>query len=154
MASLDETSDGEQALVGTLDYTAPELHLGERASELADIYSLGVITYELLTGKLPYGRGFASLRDIRRLRYIPAVQFDDQLPPWIDAAMEKATHRDPAKRTEALSALIEDLRRPNPNYTPGRVRPLIETNPVVVWRAVALAMILINIALVFLLSRR
>ncbi len=154
VASLDETSHGEQALVGTLDYTAPELHLGERASELADIYSLGVITYELLTGKLPYGRGFASLRDIRRLRYIPAVQFDDQLPPWIDAAMEKATHRDPAKRTEALSALIEDLRRPNPNYTPDRVRPLIETNPVVVWRAVAIAMILINIALVFLLSRR
>jgi len=154
VASLDECSKDEPTLVGTLDYMAPELHLGDPAGELADIYALGAISYELLTGRLPYGRGFANCRDIRRLQYIPAVRFDSQLPPWIDAALEKATHRDPAKRTEALSAFIEDLRRPHPNYAPRRARPLMERNPVVVWRGLALMMIVLNLALLFALSRR
>lgn len=156
VAGLDETTSPshESALVGTLDYTAPEYHLGEPASELSDLYALAVIAYELLTGKLPYGRGFRGRHDVRRLRYVPAISLDDKLPPWIDFALERATHRDPDKRTQALSALLEDLRRPNFNFTPERARPLFESNPVGVWRAFAVAMLIANIALLFLLSRQ
>lgn len=48
------------ALVGTLAYTAPENHLGLRPTNRSDIFSLGVIAYEMLTGKLPYTLGFAN----------------------------------------------------------------------------------------------
>ena len=42
-------------ILGTLQYTAPEYFLGERGSSRSDLFSLGVITYQMLTGKLPYG---------------------------------------------------------------------------------------------------
>ncbi len=155
IAGLDEAANSvdKPSLVGTLDYTAPECHIGERATELSDLYSLGVIAYELLTRKLPYGRGFASRRDVGRLRYIPAVSLDDSLPLWIDSALERAVHYDPTKRTEALSAFTEDLRRPNPNYSYNRVRPLLERNPAAVWRGLAMAMAIVTLVLLYRLSR-
>ncbi len=66
VAGLEEAArSGElPALVGTIDYTAPEYHRGETPTNRSDIYSLGVIAYELLTGKLPYGRGFGRRRDV------------------------------------------------------------------------------------------
>jgi len=155
IAGLDEIAspEGKPALAGTLDYTAPERHLGEKPTELSDIYSLGAIAYELLTGKLPYGRGFANRRDVGRLRYVPAVALDDSIPPWVDAALEKAVHREPSKRTEALSALLEDLRRPNPSYALGRPRPLLERNPAAFWRGAALVLAASNLVLIYLLTR-
>jgi eukaryotic-like serine/threonine-protein kinase len=144
-------------LVGTIDYTAPEYHLGERATDRSDIYALGVVAYELLTGKLPYGRGFANARDVSRLTYTPAFTLRDDVPVWMDAALEKAVHRQPEQRTDALSALVEDLRRPNANLSSsggfGRARPLMERNPAGFWRAAAIALFFMNIVLIFLLSR-
>jgi serine/threonine protein kinase len=154
-AGLDEMASAIErpGLVGTIDYTAPEYHLGEMPTNRADIYSLGVIAYELLTGRLPYGKGFTSRRDVERLSYIPAHDVREYVPQWIDAALEMATRRRQAERTEALSALIADLRRPNTSLGYDRPRPLIERNPVGFWRAVALVLLLTNIVLAFLLSR-
>ncbi|HLQ90319.1 MAG TPA: bifunctional protein-serine/threonine kinase/phosphatase [Xanthobacteraceae bacterium] len=154
-AGLDEMASAIErpGLVGTIDYTAPEYHLGEVPTNRADIYSLGVIAYELLTGRLPYGKGFTSRREVERLAYIPAHDVREYVPLWIDAALELATRRRQAERTEALSALIADLRRPNTSLGYDRPRPLIERNPVGFWRAVALVLLLTNIVLAFLLSR-
>ncbi len=63
-------------------------------------------------------------------------------------------HRAPSKRTEALSALVEDLRRPNPSYALGRPRPLLERNPVAFWRGAALVLAASNLVLIYLLTRR
>ena len=49
-------------ILGTVQYTAPEYFLGERGSPRSDLFSLGVITYQMLTGKLPYGAGVARAR--------------------------------------------------------------------------------------------
>jgi len=155
VAGLSEVSGGPEksALVGTLDYTAPEYHLGETPTNRSDIYSLGVIAYELLTGKLPYGRGFAGPRDVNRLEYIPATTLDGTVPPWVDAALAKAVHKNPAQRTEALSELVEDLRRPNTHYQNAPRRPLLERNPVAFWRTLAIVFFLLNIFLLYRLSR-
>jgi serine/threonine protein phosphatase PrpC/predicted Ser/Thr protein kinase len=143
----------DAAFAGTLDYTAPEYHLGEAPTNRSDIYSLGVIVYELLTGKLPYGRGFASVRDVRKLDYIPASSVNASVPAWVDAALAKAVHKSPAQRTQALSELVEDLRRPNADFQAGRKRPLIERHPVAFWRAIAILLLVLNVVLLYRLSR-
>lgn len=154
-AGLAETVDNREgpALVGTLDYTAPEYHLGETPTNRADIYSLGVIAYELLTGKLPYGKGFAGRRDVGRREYIPAATLNEAVPAWVDTALAKAVHKKPLQRTEVLSALVEDLRRPNPEYLNAPLRPLLERNPTAFWRGLAIALFLINVFLLYRLRR-
>ena len=141
-------------LTGTMDYTAPEQHQGGRPSNRSDIYALGVIAYELLSGRLPYGQGFASSQDASRLNYVSLRQWREDVPLWADAAIQKAVQKQPALRTDALSALTEDLRRPNSALGYDRPRPLIERDPAMVWRAVAIASLLLNVALMIYLARR
>lgn len=136
-------------LVGTLDYTAPEYHRGEAGSSRSDIFSLGVITYEMLTGKLPFGKGFASAHDIARRSYVPARSVREDIPVWVDAALAKAVSKAPSERTDALSALVEDLKRPNPSLGYDRARPLLERNPLAFWKGLSL---LLAIAVLVLLS--
>jgi len=50
------------ALAGTRNYTAPEYHLGYQSSNQSDIFSTGVIVYEMLTGRLPYGKVWQSFQ--------------------------------------------------------------------------------------------
>jgi eukaryotic-like serine/threonine-protein kinase len=153
-AGLDEAGSSSERphLVGTVDYTAPEYHREQLPTNRSDIYSLGAIAYEMLTSRLPYGRGFANRRDVDRLEYISAAQFNNAVPDWLDAGLAKAVAKNPASRTEVLSALVEDLRRPNPGIVTGR-KPLIERNPAAFWRSVAVTLGLLNVILLYLLSR-
>jgi eukaryotic-like serine/threonine-protein kinase len=155
-AGLEEmaTSVEKPHLVGTLDYTAPEYHLGERPNNRSDIYAVGVLAYELLTGRLPYGRGFANAKDAQRLDYQSARSVRDDIPIWMDAALAHAVDKRPANRTEALSELTENLRRPNPGLGYDRPRPLLERNPLAVWRALAIAALVINVIVLVLLVHR
>jgi eukaryotic-like serine/threonine-protein kinase len=141
-------------LVGTVDYTAPEYHVGEKATDRSDIFALGVIAYELLTGRLPYGRGFANARDAGRLAYTSAWSQRDDVPVWMDAALEKAVRVKPEERTDALSALVEDLRQPNPNLGYERPKPFLARNPIAFWRTLAIALAVVNLVLLVFLARR
>ena len=138
-------------LVGTIDYTAPEYHQGEKGSNRSDIFSLGVIAYEMLTGHLPYGRGMTSARDIQRRVYADARSGRDDIPVWVDAALALAVAKKPSERTDALSALVEDLKRPNTALGFDRPRPLLERNPLLFWKVLCA---LLAIAVVGLLVAR
>jgi eukaryotic-like serine/threonine-protein kinase len=142
------------ALVGTLDYTAPEYHQGEPGSNRSDIYSLGVIGYEMLTGKLPYAKGFANARDVKRRTYTSAQSIRDDIPVWVDAALAKAVAKRPSERTEALSALVEDLGRPNASLGYDRPRPLVERNPLAFWQGLCALLVLASVILLYLVSRQ
>lgn len=154
IAGLDEIDSptGIPALVGTLGYTAPEYHLGQKPTNRSDIYSLGVIVYEMLTGKLPYREGFSSARSMARLKPIPANALDPSIPAWVSAALAKATHRDPDQRYDALSAFMHDLERPNPGLANAEARPLIDRNPLAFWKWLTVISLLVNFALLFALS--
>jgi eukaryotic-like serine/threonine-protein kinase len=149
-AGFDEMSSAgvDATFAGTIDYTAPEHHRGERATNRADIYALGCIAYELLTGKLPYARGFANARDVQRLTYISARNLRDDVPGWMDAGLEQAVHKSPTERTDVLSAVVENLRQPNPALVRDRPMPLLQRNPVGFWRAIAVVMLIVNFLLV------
>ena len=141
-------------ILGTVQYTAPEYFLGERGSTRSDLFSLGVIAYQLLTGRLPYGAGIARARtksQMSRLTYSPVTGRNDQVPAWVDGTLRRAVNLDPDKRYEALSEFLHDLRNPNPRYL--RAIPLIERNPLGFWQVLSFALLGLNLVLLYLLSR-
>ena len=137
-------------ILGTAQYTAPEYLLGDRASTRSDMFSLGVITYQMLTGKLPYGASAAKARtrsQVRRLRYRSVLDDDREIPVWIDGALHKAVHPDPNKRYESFSEFLFDLRHPNANHLRSSVTPLLERNPLLFWKCTTAILACIVIAL-------
>lgn len=140
---------------GTHQYTAPEYFLGDPVSWRSDQFSLGVILYEMLTGRLPFGTDVAKIstrRDQARLTYRPARDEDAALPGWMDMALKRATHPDPLKRYDALSEFLADLQRPSRDWQARKHVPLIEQNPLRFWQGATalLAMLCILLAAIIL----
>ena len=128
-------------ILGTVQYTAPEYFLGEGGSPRSDIFSLGVITYQMLTGRLPYGAEVAKARTKaaqRKLKYDSVLDDDLEIPAWVDAALRKAVQPDPAERYGELSEFLFDLRHPNNELLNEAPPPLLERNPLVFWKSVSL----------------
>ncbi|UPQ84521.1 bifunctional protein-serine/threonine kinase/phosphatase [Pseudomonas knackmussii] len=149
MASPIERSD----LLGTAQYTAPEYFLGESGSTRSDQFSLAVITYQMLTGKLPYGAGVARCRTRaaqNKLSYQPIREHERGMPAWIDDVLRKALHPDPYKRYEDLSEFVFELRQPNQAFLNKARPPLMERNPVLFWKGTSL---LLAVAVVVLMLR-
>lgn len=124
-------------ILGTHQYAAPEYFLGSAGSELSDLYALGVIAYEMLTGHLPYGARMARASNRAqqgRVAYTPLATYRQDLPVWLDDALKRAVHPDPAKRQEALSEFTHDLRKARAGNLAGRTVPMIEKNPVLFWK--------------------
>nr|WP_315592420.1 protein kinase [uncultured Cupriavidus sp.] len=142
------------APVGTLQYAAPEYFVGDGGSAASDLYSLATLAYQMLTGKLPYGLQVTQVRDradLRRLRYVPLRERRPELPAWVDDALRKALHPNPAQRHEALSEFVEALRRPDQAFWQRQTPPLLERNPLRFWQALVL---LLGISVVVLLGLR
>ncbi|UNG16898.1 bifunctional protein-serine/threonine kinase/phosphatase [Stutzerimonas zhaodongensis] len=130
-------------LLGTAQYTAPEYFLGEGGSTRSDLFSLAVITYQMLTGALPYGTHVASCRTRaaqNKLSYQPIRERDRGVPAWIDDVLRKALHPDPYKRYEDLSEFVFELRQPNQAFLNKARPPLLERNPVLFWKGVSLVL--------------
>jgi serine/threonine protein kinase len=126
-------------MLGTRNYIAPEYLQGYAGTNRSDIYSLGVIAYEMLTGALPYGPE-SSEKKLSRLRYTPIVQHNPDVPAWVDGAVAKAVAIDPQQRYTTLSEFVHDLTHPNHALTPQSPLPLIERNPIAFWRGLAIAL--------------
>ncbi len=148
-----DASDSPEPILGTEQYSAPEYFLGENGSARSDIFSLGVIAYQMLTGKLPYGTRVSRSRTRaaqRKLRYEPARTEARPIPAWVDEAIAKAVHPDPVRRYEELSEFIYDLHHPNPAFLKKTRPPLMERNPLVFWKTVSF---LLAVALIASLSK-
>src|SRR5205814_4575606 len=92
VAGVDEHASPEEPsrILGTLQYTAPEYFVGDPGSERADLYSLGVIAYQMLSGRLPYGADAARVRTRaaqRKLTYATLLDEQRDTRPWISAAL-------------------------------------------------------------------
>ena len=149
----DDASDDARAILGTAQYTAPEYFLGEGGSQRSDIFSLGVIAYQMLTGRLPYGAGAARTRtkaQQKKLKYKSILNDTRDIPAWIDGALRKAVHPDPYQRYEELSEFVFDLRHPNKKFVESAAKPLIERDPLLFWKclsAILFVALLIALAL-------
>jgi serine/threonine protein phosphatase PrpC len=139
-------------ILGTAQYTAPEYFLGEVGSEKSDIFSLGVITYQMITGKLPYGTQVAKSRTKalqNKLQYKSVLDDEREIPAWIDYTLKKVLKTNPLKRYAEISEFLFDLRRPNKEFLSKTKAPLIERNPVIFWKGVSLILATIIILLIY-----
>ena len=86
----------------------------------------------------------------RKVRYVPAIDGDSEIPTWIDGALRKAVDADPDKRYGELSEFLFDLRHPNEAFLDARPA-LIERNPLLFWKA--LSFVLGSAVLLLLFAR-
>ena len=140
-------------LLGTAQYTAPEYFLGEAGSASSALFSLAVIAYQMLTGKLPYGAEVAKTRtktEQRKLEYKSVRDTDRRVLVWIDETLRKAVHPNPQLRYQELSEFVFDLSHPNKAFLARTRPPLLERNPVVFWKVVS---IILTIVIAILLHK-
>ena len=94
------------ATIGTLAYMAPEQALGEPADERADLWSLGVVLYELACGTLPFRESVeaALLYAIVHEPYVPVSRLIPNAPAELEQLIDKALRKDPAERIESAAS--------------------------------------------------
>jgi len=136
---------------GTVNYSAPESLQGV-CSNKSDIFSFGVIAYELLTGELPYGDS-DKVRPANKLHYISATNHNEHIQDWVDGALKKAVQPDPLKRYDTISEFLYDLAHPNKKFTDKEQKPLIERNPLAFWKALTGVLLITNFVLFYLMNK-
>src|SRR5437867_4259390 len=101
------------AILGTVDYMSPEQARGETPDHRGDIYSFGVILYEMFTGNLPFRASNALSIMMKRLHEdAPSMrQARPELPAWLSAIVARALRREPLDRYQSASDLLRYIVR-------------------------------------------
>lgn len=147
-------SDSGYSMAGTPSFLAPEQFQGSPAARQTDIYAAGVTLYYLLTRHYPYG----EVEPFQRPKFGEPARpgrYRPDLPAWLENVLLKAVARDPQDRFETaeefLLALERGAARPLP---PPQPKPLAQRDPAAVWRAIALAALVLNVLLLYVLVLR
>ncbi|MCH9812911.1 MAG: protein kinase [Epsilonproteobacteria bacterium] len=143
----------QENLQGTALYSAPEYFIGLEGSFRSDIFSVGVIMYQMLSGKSPYGVKVARTQTKaaqKKLKYQPLALYRSDIPIWVDKAIQKSLSVDPSARYGELSEFIYDIYNPNKKFLTQSNRPLVEENPLLFWQLFSFSL---GVIIVFLLLR-
>jgi serine/threonine protein kinase/Tfp pilus assembly protein PilF len=99
------------ALLGTIEYMSPEQSMGKTLDGRSDIFAVGLIFYELLTGNTPYkaDTAMASLLRRNQERAIPAAELDANIPKGLSDIVSKCLERDLTHRYQSVQEILNDL---------------------------------------------
>lgn len=100
------------SILGSAHYLSPEQASGKPVDGNTDIYSLGVVLYEMLTGRVPFEGETpiaVALKHVRE-KVTPPTRYNPSIPPLLEAVVMKALAKNPADRFESISDMISDLR--------------------------------------------
>lgn len=99
------------AVLGTPEYMSPEQVMGEHVDARSDLFTLGVIFYELLTGDMPYKAETAQKAMFKRTRELPkpAIQLDPTVPKYLSDVAEKCLQLDVSLRYQSARDLCDEL---------------------------------------------
>jgi len=143
------SEDQAHLLPGTPSYIAPEAFNGVAPTPRQDLYAVGVTLYHLLTGHFPYG----EIEAFQRPRFttpVSASRYRPDLPDWLEQSLERAIQADPAQRYETAEEWLLVLEQGERRSLSVRPRPLLEREPLKVWRTLALVSLLLNLLLLYL----
>ena len=98
-------------VMGTLGYMSPEQILGDKLDQRTDIWSLGVVFYQMLCGKKPFVEDAkrSVLQKIRLDRFIPVRKLNSRVPRLLERILGRCMEKQPADRYPSMQALIHDL---------------------------------------------
>ena len=145
----------ENHAVGSVNYSAPEMVLHQKATVQSDIFSLGVIAYEMLAGQRPF-------KDKSNSSKRPSGLVDWQyeglhlkrldVPRWVDAALQTACATSSGSRYSVMSEFLEDLKRPGTKARQLETSvALLERNPVAFWKGLSGVLFIAIIILISLM---
>ncbi|QBR31235.1 MULTISPECIES: bifunctional protein-serine/threonine kinase/phosphatase [Pseudomonas] len=147
------SADAPSTLPGTPSFIAPEAFRGEPPSAQQDLYAVGVTLFFLLTGHFPYG----EVEAFQRPRFglpVSAGRYRPDVPEWIAQSLERGVAADPQQRFETAEEWLLVLEQGERRSLSVRPRPLLEREPLTVWRTVALLALLGNLVLLVVLFHR
>jgi serine/threonine protein phosphatase PrpC len=140
--SRDEANE----LPGTPSYIAPEAFAGAAPGPQQDLYSVGVTLYQLLTGHYPYGE-IEAFQHPRFGQPTAASRYRPDLPGWLDDNLARALNADPQQRYETAEEWLHNLEQGERQAISSSPRPLLEREPLRVWRGLALFSLVLNLVL-------
>lgn len=111
VVSKESIAEGKEKIMGSVHYFSPEQARGAYVDERSDIYSLGIVLYEMLTGKVPFdGDNPISIALMHINDEIPPVSKEvSGIPPQLEKIIEKATDKYQTNRYASADEMIEDL---------------------------------------------
>lgn len=109
-AVTESTMTYSDNVIGSVHYFSPEQAKGTMITPKSDVYSLGVVLYEMLTGKLPFTGDNPVSIAVKHLQEepVPVRQIDPAIPPVVEAIVSKAMSKDPAMRPTSAE-LVQDI---------------------------------------------
>lgn len=147
--SVDQGGD----VPGTPSFMAPEVFEGAEPCPGFDLYAASVTLYFLLTGHYPYG----EIEPFQRRRFgkpLSVSRYRPDVPEWLEQHLQRALLADPLKRFETAEHWLVHFQQGELSPLDKRTVPLLEREPLKVWRAIALMSLLINLLLWALLLKR
>ena len=147
----------EDCPVGSVNYIAPEYVIDGVATMQSDLFSLGVMVYEMLAGAQPFKMEKvhrSGAKSTSEWKYQSLKEHRPDMPRWLDLAIEKACHPDIRKRQDAYSEFWSDFTKPNTALiSQYQHRPLLQRHADKVWQTLSGILLIIVIIESWLLFR-
>ena len=145
-----------EGVLGTATYSDPKYLLGKNTGVQGDLYALATITYEIFTGKLPYGDKIEECQtafEYDRLRYLSATEANPVIPIWFDRTLARGVSFDLEQRYDNIPEFINDLKNPNPVYLLNDPKVTKNKSQVLFWQLLSGFWILMLVLVVALFTQ-